>query len=60
MSTSDTLEKWHRKCEKARMSQETYNQNPSPANYSALQKALYERGLIEEEMDPDASHSHRP
>ncbi|PHQ27408.1 hypothetical protein CLH62_07530 [Marinobacter guineae] len=60
MSTSESLEKWHRKCEEAHIAQETYNEDPTPTNYSALQKALYERGLMEEEMDSDASHSHRP
>lgn len=60
MKNADMHEKWMEKCDLAREAQETYNQDPTPTNLSELQKALYERGLFEEEMDPSASHTHRP
>lgn len=59
MSATDIIEKWHEKCRLAHEAQERYDQYPTPTNYSELQQALHERGLIEEEMDPGATHSHR-
>jgi hypothetical protein len=57
MSDAAMHEKWNEKCQ---LAQERYHQDPSPTNLSEMQKALYERGLFEEEMDPSASHTHRP
>ncbi|WP_456490109.1 hypothetical protein [Marinobacter nauticus] len=60
MKNADMHEKWMEKCDVAKKAQDKYNKDPSAENLSELKKALYERGLFEEEMDPDASHSHRP
>lgn len=60
MKTTDMLEKWLEKCQLAWQAQDVYDRDPSPTNYSALEKARYERGLMEEEIDPRASHAHRP
>ncbi|MBU2953522.1 hypothetical protein [Marinobacter sp. F3R08] len=50
MSTADIQEILQKKRFAARIAREAYNSDPSPTKYSALQKALFERRLIEEEF----------
>lgn len=52
MKTAELIEKWLDKCDLARLAQERYEEDPSPTNYSELKRAMCERRLMEERIDP--------
>ena len=59
MKTAELIEKWLDKCDLARLAQERYKEDPSPTNYSELKRAMCERRLIEERIDPKTSNAQR-
>jgi hypothetical protein len=59
MKTTDLIEKWLDKCDLARLARERYEEDPSPTNYTELKRAMSERRLMEERIDPRASHAQR-
>ena len=59
MKTAELSEKWLDKCDLARLAQERYKEDPSPTNYSELKRAMCERRLMEERIDPRTSNAQR-
>lgn len=59
MKTAELIEKWLDKCDLARLAQERYEEDPSPTNYTKLKRAMCERRLMEERVDPRKSHAIR-